>query len=110
MLSKCANPECAEVFRYLHEGKIFRLSPTPEVEATTKLPASLLYERFWLCDACSKRMTLVWGGTRAKLVSLPPRAERKRPFLVLAAPQPIYTDELSKSPRGRVAYAGRDDG
>jgi len=107
MLSKCANPECSAVFRYLHEGRIFRLSPTPEVEATTKVPASLLYERFWLCDACSKRMTLVWGGSRAKLVSLTPR-EPKRPFLVLA-PMPAYADELSSSSRFRVVYAGRDD-
>src|ERR1700752_692239 len=30
MLSKCANPECSEILRYLHQGKIFCLSPTPE--------------------------------------------------------------------------------
>lgn len=34
MLSKCANPECSESFRYLHEGRIFHLAPTPEVRIT----------------------------------------------------------------------------
>ena len=71
MISKCANPACSEKFLHLHEGKIFHLSPTPDVEAATGGFAPALYERFWLCDRCSKQMTLVWGGTEAKLVELP---------------------------------------
>jgi hypothetical protein len=35
MLSKCANPGCSETFRYLCQGKIFCLSPTPEVETSS---------------------------------------------------------------------------
>ena len=71
MISKCANPACSEKFLHLHEGKIFHLSPTPEVEAASGGFAPALYERFWLCEKCSKQMTLVWGGTEAKLVELP---------------------------------------
>ena len=70
MLSKCANPVCSRQFMHLHEGKIFCLSPTPEVEAAAGRFAPSLYERFWLCDECCKELTLVWGGTEAKLVPL----------------------------------------
>ena len=70
MLSKCANPACSEKFLHFHEGKIFHLSPTPEVEAATGGMAPVLYERFWLCDRCCKQMTLAWGGTEARLVPL----------------------------------------
>ena len=71
MVSKCANPTCSERFLYLHQGKIFHLTPTPEVEAVNGCFPPSLYERFWLCDKCCKEMTLVWGGTEAKLVPLP---------------------------------------
>lgn len=73
MLSKCANPECSEQFKYLHQGKLFQLTPTPEVQAVEEGCCRALYERFWLCDRCSKLMTLVWGGTKAKLIPLPPK-------------------------------------
>ncbi len=71
MLSKCANPECPKIFRYLYQGKIFHLDPTPEVQAVPGVSSVLLHERFWLCDQCSKEMTLLWGGTQVKLVRLP---------------------------------------
>lgn len=71
MILKCANPACSERFLYLRQGKIFQLTPTPEVEAIGKGFPPSLYERFWLCDKCCKEMTLVWGGTEAKLVPLP---------------------------------------
>jgi hypothetical protein len=70
MVSKCANPTCSERFLYLHQGKIFQLSPTPEVEEVGGGFPPSLYERFWLCDKCCKEMTLVWGGTEPKLVPL----------------------------------------
>lgn len=71
MVSKCANPTCSERFLYLHQGKIFRLTPTPEVESVSGCFPPSLYERLWLCDRCCKEMTVVWGGTEAKLVLLP---------------------------------------
>jgi hypothetical protein len=70
MLSKCANPDCSEEFRYLHQGKIFFLSPTPEVEAVVGDSLNILLERFWLCDRCCREMTMVWDGTQAKVVPL----------------------------------------
>jgi len=71
MVSKCANPECSEKFLHLHEGKIFYLCPTPEVEEATGGFTPVRYGRFWLCDRCCKLMTLVWGGTEVKLIALP---------------------------------------
>ncbi len=73
MVSKCANPTCSERFLYLHQGKLFQLSPTPEVEEVGGGYPPSLYERFWLCDKCCREMTLLWGGTEPKLVPL--RAE-----------------------------------
>jgi hypothetical protein len=115
MLSKCANPECFEVFRYLHQGKIFYLSPTREVQAAAEVLNPLMHERFWLCDTCSKQMTVVWGGTHAKLVHLPLETEPEEPCPVLAASQTesheheedaVHRDQL----RAWFAYAARDDG
>lgn len=70
MVSKCANPACSERFLYLHQGKIFQLTPIPEIEAVAGGFSASLYERFWLCDKCCKEMTLVWGGNEPKLVPL----------------------------------------
>lgn len=70
VLSKCANPECSQQFRYLHSGKLFCLTPTPEIEAIGGVIPKLS-ERFWLCERCSKTMTLVWVGTHAQVVALP---------------------------------------
>ncbi len=71
MVSKCANPECSERFLFLHQGKLFQLMPTPEVAATQQDFFPVFHERFWLCDKCCKTMTVVWGGTHAKVMPLP---------------------------------------
>jgi hypothetical protein len=59
MLSKCANPGCTALFRYLHQGKLFRLDASSEEPASqsTKKPARRV-EYFWLCDECAARVTL----------------------------------------------------
>jgi len=99
MVSKCANPACSEKFLYLHQGKIFQLTPTPEVEAVGGGFPPSLYERFWLCDKCCKEMTLVWGGTEAKLVPLPAEP--------VAPPSPGSVEvEGNDTPRKRAASAG----
>jgi hypothetical protein len=71
MLSKCANPDCSEILRYLHQGKIFRLAPSGavQIEVATAL-GPLLDERFWLCESCSEQMTVIWGGAQTKVVRL----------------------------------------
>jgi hypothetical protein len=99
MVSKCANPACSEKFLYLHQGKIFQLTPTREVEAVGGGFTPSLYERFWLCDKCCKEMTLVWGGTEARLVPL--TAESVAPSVSF----PMNVGETNV-PRKRSASAG----
>ena len=96
MVSKCANPACSERFLYLHQGKIFQLTPTPEVEAVGRGFPPSLYERFWLCDKCCKEMTLVWAGSEAKLVAFP-----REP---VAQPPALKVDDRQKQKK-RVANA-----
>ena len=105
MLSKCANPECSEIFRYLHQGKLFGLSPTPELEIVAETIPSLR-ERFWLCDKCSKEMTLIWGGTEAELVPLPIKSGP----VEVSPPQARPDNRIKRRrPRARAASAGRED-
>jgi hypothetical protein len=56
MLSKCANPACSTSFRYLHEGKVFRL----ERELDDTANSSHNFEYFWLCPVCSSFLTVVY--------------------------------------------------
>ena len=100
MVSKCANPECSERFLYLHQGRIFQLTPAPEIAVGGGF-APQLYERFWLCDKCSKTMTLVWGGTEAELVPLPAKTVVK----ISATPAAAQT---KLQPKTRTASAGRN--
>jgi hypothetical protein len=104
MLSKCANPECSEILRYLHQGKIFCLAPTPEVESLAGGMYSVLQERFWLCDRCSKEMTLIWGGTRVELVPLGIR-EGAHP----AAPSGEKYEWRRRRPQALATFAARED-
>jgi hypothetical protein len=113
MLSKCANPVCSETFRYLHQGKIFHLTPTPAMQMAAEAKG-LMTERFWLCDACAKELTVIWDGTQAKVVPLPeePRISKSRlaepagtPTLNLAAEDTPHRGSLHGGPR--AAFAGR---
>jgi hypothetical protein len=104
MLSKCANPECSEIFRYLHAGKIFYLAPTPDMEIAMGMQHPALHERFWLCARCSKEMTVVWGGVQAKVVRLPAKV------VVLAPASTKKKKEVGgRRSRARAASAGRED-
>ena len=100
MLSKCANPDCSQTLRYLHEGKIFYLAPTPEVQIASGMLTPALHERFWLCARCSREMTLTWTGTHVSLV----RGKVAEP----AAPGP-KSELRTRRPRARAASAGRED-
>ena len=53
MLAKCSNPLCSVPFRYLEEGRLFRLENDPRESSDLRRP-----EYFWLCRCCSKKMTL----------------------------------------------------
>ena len=91
MLSKCANPDCSAKFRYLHDGKVFRVEldhrfggPEEGTESSFSQavqpqhwgPQLLIAakpeigpEYFWLCSDCSRQMTL---GSDPKGVVLVP--------------------------------------
>jgi hypothetical protein len=78
---------------------LFNLIPTPEVEEVGGDFVPALYERFWLCDECCKRMTLVWGGNEVKLVPLTNEA--------IAQPAQATAEADSKQrPKRRAVSAG----
>jgi hypothetical protein len=66
MVSKCANPDCAATFRYLHIGKLFRIETSPGLERRRSMgqekPSPRLHriEFYWLCEDCASQMTLVF--------------------------------------------------
>jgi len=103
MLSKCANPECSAVLRYLRQGKIFYLAPTPDVQIAMGMQCPLLRERFWLCDRCSKEMTVIWSGTEAEVAPLPTKA----PDPVPSAARKSGLEKIQT--RSRAASAGLGD-
>lgn len=62
MMSKCANPNCSSVFRYLRDGKLFQVpagaSPKGGSDSDiAKVPAR--DEFFWLCGECSRQLTII---------------------------------------------------
>jgi hypothetical protein len=72
MLHKCANPACLTAFRSLGQGKLFQIeskyavprreSPGRRVRVVSRV------ERYWLCDRCSRSLTLAperGGGVTA---------------------------------------------
>ena len=71
MVSKCANPACAASFRFLHQGKVFRVETQPESSRnfydSSKKPARRV-EFFWLCEHCSSLLTLAVenGGVKVR--------------------------------------------
>jgi len=80
VISKCANPECPAVFRYLHEGKLFEF----EVRSLDKLSIGAPsanhkkkplreIECFWLCASCASTMTLIRGPSTHGVVIVPLR-------------------------------------
>lgn len=54
MLVKCTNPSCFASFRYLRDGRLFRLERDPTLWSSK----SNRVEYFWLCHRCSPEMTL----------------------------------------------------
>jgi hypothetical protein len=54
MLTECSNPSCGAPFRYLKDGRLFRLESDPTLWSSK----SNRVEYFWLCDRCSSEMTL----------------------------------------------------
>jgi hypothetical protein len=80
MVSKCANPPCSAPFRYLHEGKLFRIEHpftknsegTISATDTAHRKPPVRIEFFWLCPDCSQNMTLTFDPS-AGIVPQPVR-------------------------------------
>ena len=73
MVKTCANPKCGAAFRYLHEGKLFVFEgpeqPQPNGGEFDRAPRSS--RSFWLCNVCSRAMTIAMGPNRiATLVKI----------------------------------------
>lgn len=62
MLSKCANPTCLTLFRYLHEGRLYLISSVSRFDRQKRLSTpgsrSGSPEYAWLCSVCSSYMTI----------------------------------------------------
>jgi len=64
MVSKCANPDCSASFRYLRQGKLFRVDTLTRLQRHGAMhgepgkPIRRL-EFFWLCEDCARKMTLI---------------------------------------------------
>jgi len=105
MLAKCANPSCSASFRYLQEGRLFRLEADPKLTSTVNAYASshTRVEYFWLCSRCSELMALRLGqdGT-VVTVSLPDCARRNpEDFAIISR----HKDRLLRS----VTFARRTE-
>jgi hypothetical protein len=53
MLSKCANPGCSQLFRYLGEGRLFQVERSIASDGGNP---SRKIEHYWLCGKCSQDM------------------------------------------------------
>ncbi len=68
MLSKCANPTCFARFRYLHQGRIYKVRMPLDRAGNSHHKV----ENFWLCDRCSQvyKMVLENGVVSTRLLRL----------------------------------------
>jgi hypothetical protein len=68
MIARCANPECTNEFRYLHQGKLYVLHSRNHSSP-----------RFvWVCNSCARIMAPVSAEDGA-VVNAAPRREAVRP-------------------------------
>jgi hypothetical protein len=64
MLSKCASPGCSNVFRYLHEGKLYLIDFKAALirrkypAANTPQESKAALEYAWLCADCARDLTI----------------------------------------------------
>lgn len=58
MVSKCANPKCSAVFRYLREGRLFNFELSVKDAHSNGRPAIRRPEYYWLCSKCALTFTV----------------------------------------------------
>lgn len=71
MVSNCINPECRKPFLYLRDGRLYVNRPRNGIVADESQ-----IEYFWLCDSCTKTMSLVVRNDGS--LCLVPRDEDQR--------------------------------
>ncbi len=59
MVSKCANPSCSAIFRYLHQGRVFAFTTKseggPHASGSKSEGKSTKTEYWWLCNECCEK-------------------------------------------------------
>ena len=71
MLSKCANPICNARFRYLHDGRLFKVDmPGRSAPQLVGKKPPRQVEHFWLCEDCAAQMTLAVGSS-GEVITVP---------------------------------------
>jgi len=95
MLHKCANSDCSSLFRRLTQGKLFRAETDSAHTSTTGHESDRRRNRplrrveyYWLCDACSQFLTLVFERGRGMITVPLPHAAAKKP---VASALPVET-------------------
>jgi hypothetical protein len=72
MVTKCANPSCANQFHYLRDGRLFIVemeeSAGLQMVGDSKKPRRI--EHYWLCDECAPNLTLAVDRQRG-VVTVP---------------------------------------
>jgi hypothetical protein len=90
MLHKCANPNCANPFRRLSEGKLFLLATDGDHVASDRdqfSGQSRRIEHFWLCDQCAAVFTLSFERGRGMVTVPLPVAVRRKPVSSVQFPE-----------------------
>jgi hypothetical protein len=92
MLHKCANPACSTLFRRITEGKLFLVQMHPQDSPRLKSDRPIYkrtvlrrVEHYWLCDECSRHLTLVVEPEGMATVPLP-QAMLKKPVAAEVCP------------------------
>ena len=67
MVSHCANPNCAETFKYLGEGKLFLDNPIEGLQMTQQ---QLFEQCHWLCKNCAREYRIAFDRGIPRLVPL----------------------------------------
>lgn len=73
MLSHCANSQCSKPFLRLGQGRLFLVEATPRLEMGNSEPLYARHplrrvERYWLCDRCAQRSTLVFDQQKGVIL------------------------------------------
>lgn len=96
MVDVCSNPSCNRRFLYLHEGRLYILRSTirsKDRQSASGSNSSETTQWFWLCDACSRHMTLICNLDHEVVVA-PARSNQEMRGRTASDNLPSYSDFL----------------